>query len=146
MIIVGIDPGKTGAATFLSDNGEVVVTAEYDKLTPHEIVDVFHTYSAAIKKVYIEYVASRPKQGVKSAFTFGANFGFWRGIVTALKLPYETVTPGTWQRAMGCLSKGNKKITKAKAQQLFPTIKITSNTADSILIAEYGWKKTIYGN
>lgn len=137
-MIVGIDPGKTGAATFLSDSGDIVDVVEYAKNTEREIADAFGEHFAGTKKAFIEKVASHPGQGVVSVFTFGSNYGFWRGLLTALKIPYETVTPGKWQRSLGCLSKGDKNVTKAKAQQLYPHRKITHATADSILIAEYG--------
>lgn len=138
-MIVGIDPGKKGAATFMLEEGEIVDIIEYSKNTPHEISDAFLEFLPTIKKAYLEFVCSRPGQSSKATFTFGANYGFWQGILTAFKIPYEVVTPLTWQRKMGCLSKGNKNVTKAKAQQLFPKQqKITHGVADSILIAEYG--------
>lgn len=137
-MILGIDPGKHGAAVTISMNGEIVDVMEYGNLTEHEIADALTEYGAAIKKAYIEKAASRPAQGVVSVFTFGDNFGWWRGVLTALKIPYETVTPAKWQRELSCLSKGNKNVTKCKAQQLFPHEKITHAKADAILIAEYG--------
>jgi len=39
---------------------------------------------------------------------------------------------------LGCLSKGDKNVTKAKAQEQFPNIKVTHATADALLIALYG--------
>jgi hypothetical protein len=35
------------------------------------------------------------------------------------------------------MSKGDKNVTKAKAQQLFTQLKITHATADALLIAEF---------
>lgn len=87
---------------------------------------------------YIERVHSMPKQGVASSFTFGRSYGFLRGCLIASGIPFEEVTPQTWQKALGCLSRGDKNVTKAKAQQLFPSLKITHATADALLIAEYG--------
>jgi hypothetical protein len=55
-----------------------------------------------------------------------------------LKIPFEEVSPVKWQKVMGCLSKGDKNVTKAAAQRLFPDIKITHAIADALLIAEYG--------
>ena len=85
----------------------------------------------------LENVHSMPKQGVSSSFKFGQHFGFLRGILTAQGIPFELVTPQKWQKAMGCLTKGDKNISKAAAQRLFPRIKMTHAFADSILIAEY---------
>jgi hypothetical protein len=39
---------------------------------------------------------------------------------------------------MGCLTKGDKNVSKKRAQELFPSIKCTHATSDALLIAEYG--------
>jgi hypothetical protein len=36
------------------------------------------------------------------------------------------------------MSKGDKNVTKRRAQQLFPQLKVTHAIADALLIAEYG--------
>ena len=92
----------------------------------------------------IEAVHAFPKQGVSSTFKFGVNYGLLRGLMIAGAIPFEEVSPLKWQREMACLSKGDKNITKARAQQLFPGIKITHATADALLIAEYARRK--HGN
>jgi len=79
----------------------------------------------------------RQSQGVSSTFKFGVQYGSLKGILTALRIPFELIRPVDWQRALGCLTKGDKNISKAKAQQLFPDIKWIHATADSILIAEF---------
>lgn len=38
---------------------------------------------------------------------------------------------------MGCLTNGDKNITKQRAQQLFPSAKVTHKIADALLLAEY---------
>lgn len=134
--ILGIDPGKHGAATFITEEGELIDIIKFSKVTEHEIADAMLELLSQIKFAYIENVTFRP--GMAGRFVFGDNFGFWRGILTALKIPYEKVAPGTWQRSLKCLTKGDKNITKTRAQQLFPKQKITHEIADSILIAEYG--------
>jgi len=52
-------------------------------------------------------------------------------------IPFQAIAPGVWQRNMGCLSGGDKKVTYRKAQELFPKIRITHAIADACLIAEY---------
>ena len=94
---------------------------------------------------YIESVHSMPKQGVSSTFTFGRNYGFLRGCLCALEIPYHEVTPQKWQKALECLSHGDKNVTKARAQQLFPKLKITHAIADALLIAEYGRRQQVTG-
>lgn len=138
-MIVGIDPGKMGAATILRiSDGSIIDVLEYNKNTNREIGDGMLEYCPTIKKAFVERVSAFPSQGVKSVFSFGTNFGFWLGLLVALKIPFELVSPVKWQRTLGCLTKGDKNITKSHAQRLYPHYKITHANADSILIAEYG--------
>lgn len=141
-MIIGIDPGKSGAITCLQlwNTGEVgdVQFIRLDQ-TEHDIADQLYDCVFDYKCfAYIEKVHAMPKQGVSSTFKFGRSYGFLIGLLTAMRIPYDMVTPRKWQAAMGCLSGGDKNITKARAQQLFPAEKIIHANADSILIAEYG--------
>jgi hypothetical protein len=85
---------------------------------------------------YIEKVHAHPNDSSKGAFAFGVNYGLLRMALVATEIPFETVSPGKWQRNMKCLSKGDKNVTKARAQELFPSIKVTHAIADALLIAE----------
>ena len=49
--------------------------------------------------------------------------------------------PQVWQKALGCMTGGDKNVTKRRAQELFPGHKITHATADALLIAHYGTKQ-----
>jgi len=77
------------------------------------------------------------QMGVKSAFTFGEGYGRLQMALTALGIPYERVRPAAWQKAIGCMTKGDKNVSKRKAQELFPDLKVTHAIADALLIAEY---------
>lgn len=139
MIILGIDPGASGAIGMLRyENGtlEGIGAMKLD-VTERDISDYF-AYQDRPLFAFIERVHSMPKQGVASSFKFGVSYGFLRGCLIAHEIPFEEVTPQKWQKFMGCLSRGDKNVTKAKAQQLFPEIKITHAVADALLIAEYG--------
>lgn len=139
MFYLGIDPGQSGGVTLLDCSGHIVDSFPFTKKTDHDISEWFEEMTSEIECIcYIERVGSRPGQGVASSFKFGDNNGFLRGLITAYKIPYVKVTPGKWQKYLGCLSKGDKNVTKAKAQQLYPEKKkITHAIADSILIARY---------
>jgi hypothetical protein len=90
---------------------------------------------------YLEQVHSSPQMGVVSAFTFGNGFGHLEMALTAAGIPFTRVRPQVWQKELGCLTKGDKNISKRKAQELFPSMKVTHATADSLLIATYGTKQ-----
>lgn len=134
--IIGIDPGSAsgGIAILLDGKAEAFKMPD----TERDIYDIFESRVWDDPVVFIEIVHSMPKQGVASSFAFGRNYGFLRGVITALKYPMHDITPQKWQKFLSCLTHGDKNISKQKAQQLFPQLKITLATADALLIAEYG--------
>lgn len=144
-VYIGIDPGKSGAiAAIVELRDEIGRYAEFIHWTKNAETDqdVSEWVAGLLVKddenfAYIENVHSTPQMGVTSAFTFGDSLGFLRGLLTAHQIPFEKVTPQKWQKVMGCLSKGDKNVTKAAAQRLFPREKITHANADALLLAEY---------
>ena len=138
---MGIDPGITGGIAAISDTGLHIAQGMPE--TASDIATCFEVYTEGDVTAYIERVSSSPQMGVKSAFTFGHIYGMLRMALVAYKIPYTEVAPGVWQRVMGCLSKGDKNVTKNRAQQLFPKLRITHKTADALLIAEFGRRKEV---
>lgn len=141
---IGIDPGINGGIAWITDGKPCV-----EKM-PATLTDLWEMIqeiklSADLEKYHIsatlESVSSSPQMGVKSAFTFGNGFGHLEMALTAAGIPFERVRPQAWQKSLGCLTKGDKNITKRRAQELFPQMKITHATADALLIAEYGARK-----
>lgn len=133
---IGIDPGKNGSIAFLSPYW-YGVTVGLDS-TPRDISESLEEMAKNYNCIaIIEQVSSSPQMGVKSAFTFGQGFGMLEGLLTAHCIPFERVRPQVWQKAMGCMTGGNKNITKRRAQELFPKVKVTHKIADALLIAEY---------
>lgn len=139
--VMGIDPGWSGGVAVVSAEGIAFATG-FANMTERDIYDAIIGFRKNVTVCYIERVHSMPKQGVSSSFKFGHNYGFLRGCITALGIPFVEVSPQKWQSALGCLSGGDKNRTKSKAQQLYPSLKITHATADALLIATYGLKET----
>lgn len=146
-IILGIDPGASGCIAAINGGDSSDFTQLdypcYCRMTETE-VDVSIWLRTLIETegaelfAFIERVHSMPKQGVSSSFKFGQSYGFLRGLIVGHGIPFEEVTPQRWQKEIGCLTKGDKNVSKAKAQQLFPAEKIVHANADALLIAEYG--------
>lgn len=143
-MILGIDPGKSGGFALANVTGAIAYA--FDKHTPTDIIQILKPLAPTIKMAYIERVSAMPKQGVVSVFTFGQNYGWWQGVLTALGIPIERVQPLKWQTYMGCRTGGDKNVSKARAQELFPQEKITHAVADALLIAEYGRRITARTN
>ena len=143
MIFIGIDPGKTGGIAWVHDDSAVPCHIKFDGLTELDVHRVVQSLVCLAQKemqsVYavIESVSATPQMGVTSAFSFGRNFGFWLGVLAGCAVPYSLVRPQKWQKAMGCMSKGDKNVTKAAAQRLYPNERITHHTADALLLATF---------
>lgn len=146
MKILGIDPGMSGGiACLYVDTFNGGVTAETWKMpeTEKDVWDLFEQHKSFLGHVthaYIEDVHAMPGQGVTSMFKFGYGLGGLRMALIGHGIPFEKVAPGRWQRSLGCLSGGDKNITKRKAQELYPTIRVTHANADALLIATYGMR------
>ena len=136
---MGIDPGMSGGIAVVSPIARCPLPEAWKMPdTERDICELLAEYASLIQLALIERVHAMPKQGVSSTFKFGTNYGLLRGFLIALSIPFEEVTPQRWQKHMGCLTRGDKNVSKAKAQQLFPGLKIGHATADALLIAEYG--------
>jgi hypothetical protein len=153
--IIGIDPGKNGGIAWFYENGEAFAVKM--PATERDLWDVINVMDGEVGSVaYVEKVtAIHP--GVKnicSMLKLQANYWQIRAFVVAAYIRLESPTPGKWQKEFGLvrtkeetiaakknMSKANtakKNRHKAKAQELFPQLKITHAIADALLIAEYG--------
>ena len=155
MLIIGIDPGISGAICFFHD-GEVKDVIEMPSMADGKknkrqinSQQVFNEISEIIgstpKKeiiVVIEQVSAMPGQGVTSMFNFGQSFGVIKGICSAMQLSMYFVRPAKWKKYYG-LIKTEKDASRTKVIEIFPYIssklskKKDSNKADAILIANF---------
>ena len=143
--VIGVDPGRTsGAISYVwVEDGKVHGRAwPIGKMTERDIWNRISYLSGFARLAVLERVtAMRPKGrqvGVSSSFAFGRSYGELGMALIAAGIRFERVLPIKWQTVLSCRSKGDKRITKAKAEELFPDMRITHKTADSLLIAEYG--------
>lgn len=141
MTVIGVDPGKNGAIAWIDSRGRPCVERMPDTLV--DLWGIFHDlapipFTGEPVKAYLEAVSSSPGMGVVSSFTFGRGYGNLEMALTAAGIPFERVRPQVWQKALGCMTKGDKNITKRLASELFPAIKCTHTVSDALLIAEYG--------
>lgn len=137
MIFFGIDPGKSGGISAIWEDGQPFVSSCRFDGTEHDIIERLQMFNLKNAAAVLEQVNAMPKQGVTSSFNFGSQFGFCRGVLTGLGIPFKLVRPTKWQGFLSCRTKGNKNVTKAEAQRRWPQVKITHRNADSLLLAEY---------
>jgi hypothetical protein len=137
LIFIGIDNGSSGGIAALREDGTVY---RVDPMPPTdvEILHLFETLMAEERAVAVlEHAQAFPKMGVCSAFNYGRGYGAMQMALHAAGIPFDRVTPRKWQAAIGCLTGGDKNVSKRRAQQLFPGITVTHATADALLIAEH---------
>ena len=143
--IIGVDPGANGGIAWITSDGKACVEKMPDTLQDLWELVVSISLEAGTGKMgiraYLEAVSSSPQMGVVSSFSFGRGYGNLEMALTAAAIPFERVRPQVWQKALGCMTKGDKNVSKRKAQELFPDRKITHATADALLIAHYGTKQ-----
>ena len=155
MLIIGIDPGISGAICFF-ENGQVKeiinmpVMADGKKnkrqingpQTYNEILKRIKNYPQKDIIVVIEQVSAMPGQGVTSMFNFGQSFGVLKGICSAMQLSMFFIRPAKWKKYFG-LIKTEKDASRTKVIEIFPYIsselskKKDSNKADAVLIASF---------
>ena len=108
-----------------------------------QIIEGYGPAGMAPAFAIIEAVHSFPGQGVASSFKFGMGYGGLRMALVAAGIPFEAVSPQKWQKVMGIPPKKGETKTqhknrlKARAQELFPSLKITLATSDALLLAAY---------
>ena len=92
---------------------------------------------------YLEKVGYIKGDGGKGSFTFGKVYGVLYAAAAGAGLEVKDVYPMAWQSFLQCATGGNKNVSKARAQGLWPHLKITHHIADALLIAEYGRRQIL---
>ena len=153
MIIIGIDPGVSGAISIM-ENKKVIeihdmptmIDGKKNKkqVNGSQVANIIKEKLNQNKEiiVVVEHVNAMPGQGVTSMFNFGQSFGVIKGVCSALRLPIYFVRPTKWKKHFN-LIKTNKDASRTKVIEVYPDIssklsrKKDSNRADAILIARY---------
>lgn len=160
-LVLGIDPGSTGALALLNGDAELLWTArtpmlgdDYDLQGMCDLIDRAGTATAqhtgplyvAVEHVGAARVEGR-QQGGSSMFTFGRGYGIWLGMVAACGLPRIDVRPQSWTKVeLAGMPKAEtpeqrKANAARRAQALWPKIPLKFKRdwamADAALIARY---------
>lgn len=157
MLILGIDPGKTGGAALINQYSDILeieafkpVGKEFDiKRFINMLKDWAFEYDPYY--IYIEKVHSMPKQGVVSMFDFGKTFGQMLGSIETFGHPYDKVPATIWapniHKSCGCDAVTAKQKSLQAVDKIWPGVDLRatkrsrtphSGIVDALLIAEYG--------
>ena len=153
MIIIGIDPGVSGAISILEDKKVIevfdmptMIDGKKNKrqVNGSQVSNIIkeNLYNDKETIVVVEQVNAMPGQGVTSMFNFGQSFGVIKGVCAALSLPIYFIRPTKWKKHFN-LIKTNKDASRTKVIEIYPEIsskisrKKDSNKAEAILIASF---------
>jgi crossover junction endodeoxyribonuclease RuvC len=108
-VLLGIDPGISGAIALLSPAGELLGVHDLPTLpdgpagrrrvNPALLADLLAQTHAS--HAYCELVNSRPTDGHVAAFSFGMTRGLLEGCLAALAIPVTMLAPASWKRIVG---------------------------------------------
>ncbi len=156
VVVLGIDPGFTGALAVLGYTADPLVydapvlevasargtRREPDLPRMSRLLQQFEQYPRV--HVFIERVHAMPESSARAAFAFGHGFGAWEGIAVALGYALTRVEPARWKGAMMDGMGKEKDAARLRAAMLFPSVahlfarRCDDGRAEALLIAEYG--------
>lgn len=123
-MIVGIDPGISGALAWVSDEGFLLSAMDMPTIEVNGKHKVnCHVLASELsfrkpKMVVLEEVGAMPGQGVTSMFNFGYSAGILLGICAGLGIPTVFYRPAVWKRQAGVPA--DKGAARQMAQRLWP--------------------------
>ena len=143
--MIGVDPGVRGGIAVLSHTGAVLLVEPFKpSMTERDLTSLLKSAAKLSRVCLMEKVGYIKGDGGKGAFTFGNINGLIRGVLLSEQVRIYSVYPMVWQAKMNCLTGGNKNVSKRRAQELFPDVKVTHSIADALLIAEYGRQSPLF--
>ena len=126
-IVLGIDPGLSGALARLTASGDLtiwdmpVLQVERNGRVRRDLdlaMLVATIREASATEAWLERVGAMPGQGVSSMFAFGRAVGQVEAAITACGLPLTHVTPQLWKRSLTVPA--GKDAARLRASQLMP--------------------------
>lgn len=128
-MIIGIDPGASGALALVEKPAHIVGVWDMPikKEKARKRVDAFELRSLFdyIVSLYepkgcvIEKVGGRPAQSASASFVFGVGYGMLIMLCAEHELRLDYVEPGIWKRAMRCPA--DKAEAVGRADEIFPS-------------------------
>jgi Holliday junction resolvasome RuvABC endonuclease subunit len=123
-MILGIDPGISGALAWVSDDGHLICTSDMPvievlgkkKVSASMLVSLIEARMPT--RAVIEDVGAMPGNGAVSMFGFGYSAGILIGVCAALKIPATLYRPARWKRAAGVPA--DKGAARQMAQRFWP--------------------------
>lgn len=156
MIVLGIDPGWSGAIAMIErrENGSRCTRVWKMPETDVGIAELAKKLAAFEPNgTVLELVNCRPGEAQPNVWKFAGNFFAWKMALLLVGIEYDLVVPQTWQKEFALIVPGinqipdrklrekakrdKKGLNKAEAQRQFPNLKVTLANCDALLIARF---------
>ena len=146
MIVIGVDPGVTGAIAVHSA-GSLDLVMDMPVLGGRTdggaLADILGAYHHDEVAIYLEDTHAMPKNGSIASYSLGFNSGVIVGVVQSLSHPLHRVRPAIWKRKMGVTTM-DKNAIRGLVREIYPAhakdferVK-DHNRAEAVLISRYG--------
>ncbi len=153
MIVLGVDPGMSGALAWLNGSGALLRVEDMPvfevlrngkprrELNVHGLALLLSDLKADV--CFYEQVSGMEGDSPSSAFSFGRIAGAAEAVVKLAGARFEHVAPHVWKRAMGLIGTA-KDQSRAKATNRWPdhaktfSRKMDDGRPEAALLAEYG--------
>lgn len=154
-MIIGIDPGLTGAVGMIDDDGRFFIVEDLpvmprsgssksakvkNQLNGAELARMLRPYARQIRLAIVEQVVARPGQAAATTGSLMHSLGVIEGVLAALAIPCQLVTPTVWKKTMRLGPDKAQALTLA--QRKFPEAPLgrakDHNRAEALLLAAWG--------
>ena len=150
-IYTGIDPGQKGGIGIIGTTAEAFPMPD----TEQDIIKRLENIrkNAPEMVVILEKAQAMPKQGIASTGKYMEGYGFIKGALVAMKIPFHEIRPAVWKKEIlsGEADKKDKGTSIRVCERIFPEVDLIlprcrkphDGMAEALLIAEYGRRKNL---
>lgn len=162
-MIIGIDPGLSGAVALISMEGEVIEIYDTPILTIKKgkknknVYDLQKICDTFLDQMDVHIVVEKVRPlsiGFSSQASFGLGYslGMWEAFCVVSQYSYELVEPKKWQKHFGISGKSGDTKTQSYlvASKLYPKAELTGprggkkdGRCDALLIAEWARRRIV---
>ncbi len=154
-MIIGIDPGLTGAIGMIDNDGRFFAVEDLpvmprsgssksakvkNQINSAELARLLRPHAGQIRLAIVEQVVARPGQAAAATGSLMHSLGSIEGVLASLGIPCQLVTPVVWKKALRLGSDKAQALTMA--QRLYPAAPLgrakDHNRAEALLLASWG--------
>lgn len=123
-LVLAVDIGAQGAAALLDEAGDPIDVVDLPTLdsgpacrpeiSPHLLASIVRRWRPA--RAWVEQIGPRLGDRPVGAFAFGASKATVEAVLACCRVPFRSITPATWKRAVGIpAGQGMKGLARSRA-------------------------------